>query len=53
MKKIEKIVAKKNVKRSTTNYPPAPHMEFCKRCYAHNGGCPNTGTHRKDHSCNI
>lgn len=31
------------IKKSTTNYAPDSHKEFCKRCFAHNGRCTNPG----------
>lgn len=31
----------KPVKNPTTNFPKDTHKDFCKRCFKHNGGCPN------------
>ncbi len=41
------------VKNPTTNYRPDKHSEFCKRCFAHNGYCVETGDLRKSFACNI
>ena len=37
----------------TTNFKKDGHERFCKRCFAHNGCCINTGTKRKDANCNV
>lgn len=37
----------------TTNYKKDNHGRFCKRCFAHNGKCINTGTKHKDPECNV
>lgn len=40
-------------KNPTTNYPKDEHKQFCKRCFAHNGKCPNTGAKSKDRDCQL
>ena len=39
----------KPVVNPTTNYAPDGHTKFCKRCKAHNGGCPAANPQ----SCNL
>lgn len=41
MKKIKK--AEDQPKKTTTNYPMDSHKDFCRRCFARHGGCPNRG----------
>ena len=43
----------KRVVNPTTNYPKDSHSAFCKRCKAHNGCCPITGTDRASRDCDI
>lgn len=51
--KKENSTSKSGCKNPTTNYAPDPHKAFCKRCFAHNGKCPNTGKKRPDNSCTV
>ena len=43
----------KRVVNPTTNYPKDSHSAFCKRCKAHNGCCPITGTDKASKGCDI
>lgn len=37
----------------TTNYPKDTHKEFCKRCMAHNKGCPITRSKKPSLKCSL
>lgn len=39
----------KKVKNPTTNYAKDSHKAFCKRCFAHNSGCPS----KNPSNCNL
>ena len=43
----------KRVVNPTTNYAKDSHSAFCKRCKAHNGCCPITGTDKASKGCDI
>lgn len=45
--------SKSKQKNPTTNYAPDKHKEFCKRCFSHNGKCPNTGKVSHDPNCKL
>ena len=51
--KKENSAPKCSCKNPTTNFAPDPHKAFCKRCLAHNGKCPKTGTNKIDKSCTV
>lgn len=50
MKKNNK---KDEIKNKSLNYPIDSHKKFCLRCFAHNGGCPSTGSKRKSSTCQL
>lgn len=43
----------KRVKNPTTNYGKDTHKQFCKRCLAFNGCCPETGSVKESNKCNL
>lgn len=46
-------IVKKEVQSSTTNYPKDSHKEFCRRCMAHNRGCPANHGGAPSKSCSL
>ena len=54
MKKEKKTIQERErLMKTTPKFPPDNHWEFCKRCFAFNKGCPNTGSRLKDKDCFI
>ena len=43
----------KRAKNPTTNYGKDTHKQFCERCIAFNGFCPETGTQRRSYVCSL
>ena len=37
----------------TTNYPKDTHAAFCRRCMAHNNGCPITKRQKPSKKCSL
>lgn len=43
----------KRIVNPTTNYAKSTHKEFCRKCLAHNQGCPSNGQPWPDKTCDI